>query len=135
MIKKNKLQKVIKAKRNKTWEENNQIIEDAYFRLLEKNKRIPTYKILSEETKISFVTLQKHLKELSYNQLKPYFRPMTKKILQRLSVQALKSGNAKEVKLYMQLIEDYREKSDVQNTIKIEDSEIVKAIEARLNIK
>lgn len=131
--KKNK--KDTKVDRNRTWEANHDVIENAYFKLLEQNKRVPSYHSIAKEAKLTYSTVFKHCQELSLDKWKPLFKPMTKRIIQRLAVQALKTGKSQETKLFMQLIEDYREKSDVENKIIMEDSEIVKAIETRLNLK
>lgn len=113
MKQKPEIKKSKKEGKNRTWEANHELIESAYFKLLEQNKRVPTFKLLSEETKIGTTAIEKHLKELSLDKWKPYFKPMTKKIIQRLGLEAMKTGRSPEVKLFMQLMEDYREKNEV----------------------
>lgn len=100
--------KVRKNKR-RDWEDNHEIIQEAYFNLLKETNKIPSNKKLSAVTKLSETTIETHFKELNIEKIRPRLIPMIEKIIMRLGQNALMSGKAPEVKLFMQVIAGYRD--------------------------
>lgn len=103
--------KKLKDKRT-DFESNHYIISESFHRLLIKNKRIPTLRSIASDCGMHLNTVHTHVKLLSLEDLKPKFKIMTKRILTRLGVNAMNYGKAPEVKLFMQLIENYAEKTN-----------------------
>lgn len=111
---KNKLEKVGK-KKNKTWNSNHEIIESAFLKLMNANKfqKFPTTKQLIKETGLSDVTIDKHLKDLSYDKFRPQFSILIPTVLTRFAAQCLQQPKAPEIKLFMQLI-GWRETNEIR---------------------
>lgn len=105
--------KVATRSRNKTWQANDALLRDAYINLLVANKKSPTIRMLANETDLNYSTIVKHLKSLDFNiDIKPKHKLMTDAVVSALGMQAMK-GKAPEAKLFLQVIEDYRERSEV----------------------
>lgn len=103
-----------KVERNKTWEANDIILKDAFYKYIVDNKKSPSIQKLAEITNLNYNTVTKHLAELDFNiDIKPKFKLLTDKVIMRLGMEAIKTGRAPEVKLFNQLIEDWKEKSEV----------------------
>lgn len=109
------------------WENNHELIQAAYFKLLEKNKKIPSIRQLMEETSLSDSTIERHLKDLGIDKIKHRFLPMIEQVIKRIGERAIATGKAPEAKLFLQVIADYREKNETAHTF--ESDEAKKKIE------
>lgn len=106
--------------RNAVWIWNHEKITAAYDQLLiDRNGKKPTLKALSELTGLSVNTVHKHMDSLdregfagrNAEQLKR-FRMRTAKVLKRLQERA-EEGDTQAIKLYMQLVENWSEKQQL----------------------
>lgn len=120
-------QKVARS-RNKTWQANDALLRDAYINLLVANKKSPTIRMLANETNLNFKTIVKHLKSIDFEtDIKPKHRLMSDAVVSALGMQAMK-GKAPEAKLFLQVIENYRERSEVTGA----DGEAINNITVRI---
>ena len=121
--------KLQRVSRNTTWEHNHKLIETAAVEHIKNSNKAPSYEMYRKSTGLSNETTKKHLKELNLDIWKPLFKPFTPVILIKLLKSFLKDGKYSDAKLLMQLIEDYREKTDVEHTI-IDKEKLKKEMES-----
>ena len=110
MAKENK--KLGKTCRNKTWQINQALIQNAYISLTKKFNRCPTLREISEEVSLSINTLEKHIQNMDFDYIKSNFRALTPDVIMAI-VNSARRGNAANAKLFMQIIENWREGIDV----------------------
>ena len=101
------------------WEKYDLIIEQAFFELLNETKKIPTQAAIAKRAGVSRLTVQTHMKEKNLSQLLPKFKMFTAQVLKSLSLNAIESGKAPEIKLFMQLVESWKESWKESNETKI----------------
>jgi hypothetical protein len=105
---------VEKGKRkNITWEANHAAIRDAYVRLIGDLKRRPTTDELAQMTTLSPATIQNHLKKLKFEPIAHPLRVLTDDVLISIHASAV-DGNAASQKLWMQVMEGWRESNIVE---------------------
>ena len=111
---------------NKTWEQNHQLIQDVYLQLLKKHQKIPTIQKIADESKLSYRTTQKHLKELKLSDITPKAKIRAENVLMGITKKA-ELGDPSAAKLYFQLIFGWTEKQLVEHSFdmgKIDLSEL-----------
>ena len=99
-----------KSCKNITWDLNHQIIRDSYVKLIKNFKRKPTIKEVSEDSGISTTTIDKHIKELTFEPLKHPLRMLTEDVILSIANSAKKGSSASQ-KLWMQICEGWSEKT------------------------
>lgn len=124
---KTKNKKFAKVNKNVTWETNHMLIENAYWEYLNKNNKIPSFQKIADMTGLSRITVDKHLRGATLDMLKPYFKPMTTRVIKKLGLTAEETGRAAETKLYLQVIEGFTETSKTEH--KIDTDKLKKEIE------
>ena len=95
--------------RNKTWQINQALIQDAYLNLIVKLKRCPTRLELSQETNLSEPTINKHVKEFKFEPVHESLRLLTPDIITSI-YKSSRKGNAASQKLWLQLFEGFSER-------------------------
>jgi len=95
--------------RNKTWQINQALIQDAYLKLIIDKKRCPTRFELSQETKLSEPTINKHVKEFKFEPVNESLRLLTPDIVTAI-YKSSRKGNAASQKLWLQLFEGFSER-------------------------
>lgn len=111
MVRKNKLKK---GDKNITWENNQQIISEAYFELIKENNRPPTLGAIAKKTGISRQTVCEHIKTINVDTLST--KTPHRLLAERVIMQLAKNGDAASAKLLFQLLLGYNEKSSVDIT-------------------
>jgi len=111
--------------RNRTYRANHKKIRDAYLKLIEKNKRCPTVAQIMSETKLSDTAIETHIKEMEFEPQNDLMRSLTPDVL--LSIyESAKAGKSASQKLWLQVMEGFREGVDVQLdviTVEVDDPE------------
>lgn len=116
-----------KKKKNSRWQNIDVQIEYEYLKYLDSTGKIPTYTYLADKIGISQKTLWMHMKNRTLEDLKPHFKPRTKRIIDKLARVAEETGRAQETKLYLQVIEDFQEKT--QSDVKFDMHKLKKELE------
>lgn len=94
------------------WERNHAQIVDSYLRLFAEKKRPPTQTEIALDCKLSRQAIHKHIKNLKLEDYLPDVKLRTMRVLHGLSARAEK-GYAQEVKLWMQIVHGWVERSDI----------------------
>jgi len=121
-------------KSRKDWEYNHTLISSAYAQWLLTHFTRPTVKALSEKTGINIHTLRDHLDHMDTLSLIKKTKGLsiiTENVLMGLAKAAM-AGGAKEVKLWLQVVEGWVEKKDIDLK---SDGEPIKPIELIVNNK
>src|SRR5690606_19349068 len=105
----------IAEKRNITWETNQKLLQEAYVRLLQQLKRCPTITEVAQEVNLSVKTVKLHVKELKFQPLENPLRVLTPDVLASIYTAARK-GSSPSQKLWMQIMEGWHEKSEMEHT-------------------
>lgn len=92
---------------NARWENNHERIEHAFFKFIDENKRLPNYRELAEATGMTRQTVSQHMKELNLDIWRPQFKMFTQKVLEKLTKEAVSTGKADLIKLFMQIVENF----------------------------
>jgi len=96
------------------WEANHWRIYDAYINHFNEHKRPPTQTKLAEITGLDRSTIANHIKDSTLTDIIPSVRMRTMRVLNGLANRAEK-GYAAEVKLWMQIVEGWREVMGIDN--------------------
>lgn len=96
------------------------MIEGFILSFIQEHKRFPLTVEIAKELKIAESTVRKHRKEIDISNYIPQFKNMTPEIIRGLAAKA-RSGSASEVKLWLQYVEGWGEKTEDTN----KDIEIV----------
>lgn len=102
----------IEEKRNITWDRNQQLLQETYIKLLQELKRCPTILEVSKCVNLSRKTIRLHVKELKFEPSESPLRTLTPDVLASIYSSARK-GSAQSQKLWMQIMEGWSEKTDV----------------------
>jgi hypothetical protein len=105
------------------WEANHIIIFDAYIQAFNSKERPPTQTEIAKLTGLNRRTVADHLKQSSLSEMVPMLRPQTLLVLQGLANKA-REGHAAEVKLWMQIVENWKEITGIEHSggIEIKDA-------------
>ena len=74
----------------------------------------PTSKAIAKKTGFSKAVVEKHLKEINLANFKGTAKSLTPAVVTSLARTAISTGRAAESKLFMQIVEDWEEKSQVK---------------------
>lgn len=96
---------------------NHQIIEDAVFDHLVHNLRWPTYNQLVEKTGFCHMTIKRHRKDINLQNFVSDYKTITPTVMRALGLKACK-GDARAAKLWLQVVEGFRDKIDLEHTTK-----------------
>lgn len=108
----------VAKKRNRTWTQNHIAIQDGYMELVKQNQRAPTLAQISAHSKLSMLTIQKHIRELKFEPVKMVERVLTPQVTLALFKAALKE-NIRAIELWYKLFEGYSERIQVETDHKI----------------
>lgn len=110
-----KFQKVPKDKkqRKRDFLQHQETITEIILNHVKETKKIPGYKIIKEESGLSEKTIHKHIKQINLQNISPKFKMYIEPILQGLTEAAME-GKSREVKLWMQLVENYKENNVIE---------------------
>lgn len=92
--------------KRKDFEENHELITDAFLRYVEDHKKAPTIRKLAEITELAFGTVKKHIKSIDFKKTTTKYRLFTDDVILSLYHSA-KTGNSASIKLYFQIIEGF----------------------------
>ena len=109
--------KVAKRSKNITWQNNQALIQTAYLKLIKILKRCPTVLEVSKEVNISIEAINRHIKEMKFKTLESPLRALTPDVLVAIYNSARKGSSASQ-KLWVQLMEGWREGIDIKGDIK-----------------
>lgn len=98
------------SKNRSDYEHNHLVIRKAYMELLAKYKRKPTLSELAEKAKVSLKTVDRHLEDMQFKPLNSSLRILTDDILVSI-FQTARKGNVAAQKLWLVVIEGWREKA------------------------
>ena len=107
-----------KSCKNIAWQRNQALIQESYIELVKELKRCPTILEVSENVNLSINTINKHIKELKFEPLKSSLRALTPDVLIAIAKSARK-GSAASQKLWVQLMEGWTEKQDIDMSVTI----------------
>lgn len=102
-------------KRNITWNKNQELIQQAYIKLIMELKRCPTIREVSEDIDLSILTIKKHIKELKFEPAESPLRSLTPDVLASIYNSSIK-GNAASQRLWMMIMEGWTEKTSLDIT-------------------
>lgn len=104
----------IPEERNITWQGNHIAIREAFIRVLQEKKRAPQITELCRETGLSDVTIKKHISTLDLPKFTDKARVLTEDIIMAIFRSAT-MGNTASQKLWMQIVENWTEKSEMKH--------------------
>jgi len=105
----------LEEKRNITWERNQKLLQETYIKLLQLLKRCPTISEVAQEVNLSVKTIKLHIKELKFEPTENPLRILTPDVLASIYSSARK-GSAQSQKLWMQIMEGWKEKSEMEHS-------------------
>ncbi len=104
------------------WEHTQAIIEGAYVQYIKEFQRIPTIRNLAKITKYSPNTIHAHIRSLSKKKLDERIskvRILTNAVIHKIATEAI-SGDIAAAKLYMQIVEKWNEKINLEHSGEID---------------
>ena len=105
-----------------TFDENHIEIRDFVLEFVQKNHRFPTLTEISKGTNKTIKTVSKHIKSLSFDSLLKKYKILTEDVALSIFRSAIK-GNVGAQKLWLQVVENWTEKQDVNISGKISFAE------------
>jgi len=102
------------------WLRNQAIIQNAYIELIQQLHRCPTNLEVSEKVNLSIHTIKNHVKELKFEPLQSPLRSLTPDVIASIYNSARKGLPASQ-KLWMQIMEGWKESSNVNLSGSIEE--------------
>lgn len=107
----------IKLDKNVTWNLNHELIKETYISLIKKLSKAPTVAMISNECNISETTIKKHISEIEFKPVQSLTRLLTDNVILSIYKTAM-SGNVAAQRLFLQLVEGWTEKSEIDLTFK-----------------
>lgn len=104
--------------RRSDWEQNQAIIERVFLKLMKQYRRRPTTAEVSRASKLSVYTIQKHIKSMNFAKVCKSFRHMTPVVIRAILEGAIK-GKSEDKKLFLQVMENWKEGMDISGTLKV----------------
>jgi len=114
------------------WENNHWLIYDAYLQEFKQTQKPPTQTRLAELTGLNRQTIANHLRDTTLPDLIPSVKMRTMRVLHGLAKRA-EQGFASEVKLWMQIVEGWRETMGIEHSGEIGITEARQKLQERLN--
>lgn len=107
----NKAEEAEAEKRNKDWEINNELISEAFFKSILKNKKFPTYQSIAEELGLNEKTVRRHLQDDEmFEDLKIKMRAIKNKALLTLGIKAIKGDSHHWTRLFFEVTDEIKSK-------------------------
>lgn len=103
--------------RNYSWQSSHIAIEQCILAMLEKDKRLPTWKEIEMATGLSQRTIARHSKDLDFKLIREKSRLLGPAILEAQARRAYITGDHNEAKTYFKLNYDWKESSDVSVSV------------------
>lgn len=98
-------------KKRKDWEINNELISEAFFSSVLKNKKFPTYTALAKQLGMNECTIRRHLKdEDMFDELKVKLRALKNKALLTVAIKAIKGDDVNWAKLFFEVTDEVKDK-------------------------
>ena len=113
----------MKEKKRIDFETNQALITESYVSFLKEKNRRPSYAELSKMTNLSKKTIGRHFKILNIEECIKDLKLLTPNVLLSL-YEKTKEGKAAEIKLWMQIIEGWKESQNVSHEGKIQFEKI-----------
>jgi AcrR family transcriptional regulator len=99
------------AKRNRDWEVNNELISEAFFNSILKNKKFPTYAAIAKQLGMNERTVRRHLQdEEMFEDLKVKMRAIKNKALLTLAMKAIKGDSHHWTRLFFEVTDEIKNK-------------------------
>ena len=100
-------------KRKKDWEVNNELISEAFFKSILKNKKFPTYQAIARELNLSEKTVRRHLHDTDmFEDLKVKMRAIKNKAMLTLAVKAIKGESHHWTRLFFEVTDEIKSKDN-----------------------
>ena len=100
-------------KRKKDWEVNNELISEAFFKSILKNKKFPTYQAIARELNLSEKTVRRHLQDTDmFEDLKVKMRAIKNKAMLTLAVKAIKGESHHWTRLFFEVTDEIKAKDN-----------------------
>jgi hypothetical protein len=100
-------------KTRRDWIANNEIIHSKYTELLLRRQKPPTFAMIAKETKLTVRTVERHLSNYDFEQIKHIFRMGNQAIYMNMFKHAATSPNPKWTELYLRWNGDIQQKVDI----------------------
>lgn len=98
-------------KKRRDWEINNELISEAFFTSVLKNKKFPTYTALAKQLGMNECTIRRHLKdEAMFDELKIKLRALKNKALLTVAINAIKGKDVNWAKLFFEVTDEVKDK-------------------------
>jgi predicted transcriptional regulator len=106
-------EELAKEKRNKDWEVNNELISEAFFTSILKNKKFPTYAAIAKQLGLNEKTVRRHLQDDEmFEDLKVKMRAIKNKALLTLAVKAIKGDSHHWTRLFFEVTDEIKSKEN-----------------------
>lgn len=104
------------------WQGNNILISDCYFKYLKEKKRIPTYAEIATDTRLSKMTVRRHIEALDFEKLAKTYKPLTESVMIKHFTEILTKGNPQLVKLWYEVIEQVKTKQQIEHSFNSDEA-------------
>jgi len=100
-------------KKRSDWEINNELISEAFFNSILKNKKFPTYAGIGKQLSLDEKTIRRHLQEEDmFEDLKIKMRAIKNKALLTLSMKAIKGESHHWTRLFFEVTDEIKAKDN-----------------------
>lgn len=100
-------------KKRSDWEINNELISEAFFNSILKNKKFPTYAGIARHLNLDEKTIRRHLHEEDmFEDLKVKMRAIKNKALLTLSMKAIKGDSHHWTRLFFEVTDEIKSKDN-----------------------
>jgi DNA-directed RNA polymerase specialized sigma subunit len=94
-----------------TWNNHHAAIKEAFVKLYQEKKHAPTQEEIAKQCNLSRKCVNEHMKEIQLDDVTPAIKSETLEVLNGLTKKA-KTGDPQAVKLWMQLVHGWKEKTE-----------------------
>lgn len=100
-------------KKRRDWEMNNELISEAFFTAVVKNRKFPTYEGLAKTLGLNEKTVRRHLQdEEMFEDLKVKLRALKNKALLTLAIKAIKGDSHHWSRLFFEVTDEVKSKDN-----------------------
>jgi hypothetical protein len=100
-------------KKRRDWEIHNDLISEAFFTSILKNKKFPTYQSIANQLDLDVKTVQRHLKDDEmFEDLKVKLNALKSKALLTLAMKAIKGDSHHWTRLFFEVTEEVKGKDN-----------------------